>query len=1108
MRPTTRTFCFVIATTALLVGLTEQRAAAQNRYAVIIGINEYEDPSSFGNLETCVADSIAMYDTLTKNCGYDADNVLLINDWGGREKPENLSLEDFRQLQQRLPSSSNLRARIPRWLALAKPEDTVLVFFSGHGVLSEGDGILATSDCRLADASRTGLPTAELQEMLLKCSAERKVLVLDCCHAGAAADKSGGRNTSSEELATIFQRAQGLVTLASCGQNEKSQQDPKKGLSLFTYFLTLGLKGEADVDNSGEDGYGIVDHVELHNYVSHQVQKTMASVFSNVEQTPKLFDEDSRGLFALARVRRTTPTRDRNFGTGDLTSSAPPKPGQAAQEAFERLEANRSKKPLEDVQILIAEATKLRQPIIKSAAPTPTTRNPFYNDVRANTVFDWLSIAGAATQQSGDSLDRGGELSLKTSQALAAWYKPARDTTLARQLVDELYPFDQSPEMRDVQAQLFLLHAETRDTTPSGQAAALDSYARILNLAKEHERITGEEMSPIELRQDVVNQALSVADDLGQPADPKVRAQLAAMYGAFGELVDRNPLLFPKDKATAKSNLELAMSLDSDAPEYPRSLASILLQLPGTDYSQVRQLAEKSLANSRDSLNKLVAQRLLGQAWLDESRKLTDVARRKFEVDEAIGAFSNAVQSFEQEFANKEVVPKLAATHYVDSLVQRADAYKDQANFLLDFRGNGRREALDQAIADARKATEIDNERLQHRAWKALGNALEDSAWLAGKPEHYALAADAFRTAAEKNQLSAQAHVDLARCLFKWETEGGSPGHLDEAKAELEYVINDLYEPLPRAHAYFWLAKIHIHLGQDLNAADEALQEAWNGMKNDPEINEYNLGICVENRAKLNLQRAAAIIGQPGTLSSDQIAEAGTFIGIADFSADELTKFSRPKAAVLQAEALIKESQLLKAQGQDEQAMARLNEAMTKYAKHLETSELNERERSEILLGRCSLIMGSDLKAEDLAKESPQALADARKAIELAGSEASFAAAKGWAGLILYENCFARKISFNDLEKNPIYTTAINDLEEAIKLAPKHESAGRWYYTAASIMYIKASVTRVKGQPIPEELTRKADEYLDKAGTADPSLNAEVQTLKARLRVTDPRLNG
>jgi hypothetical protein len=126
----------------------------------------------------------------------------------------------------------------------------------------------------------------------------------------------------------------------------------------------------------------------------------------------------------------------------------------------------------------------------------------------------------------------------------------------------------------------------------------------------------------------------------------------------------------------------------------------------------------------------------------------------------------------------------------------------------------------------------------------------------------------------------------------------------------------------------------------------------------------------------------------------------------------------------------------------------------------------------------------------------------------LADTEADFAAAKGWAGLVLYESCYARKVSFNELETNPIYSTAISDLEEAIKIAPKHESAGRWYFTAGSILYIKVQVTRGKKLEIPLELSRKADDYLDKAAAADSSLKSEVQTLKTRLHQADPRLNG
>lgn len=1109
MRTTIRTSLILLAACLVSMSIAAPSQAQGRRFAVIVGINEYEDPTSFGTLQTCVADSIAMYDTLTKTCGYEPENVLLINDWGGREKPQNLNLEDFRALQQRLPTSANLRKSIPAWLKLAdRADDTVMVFFSGHGIESAGKGVLATTDCRMNDLERTGLPTAELQEMLLACTAERKVLVLDCCHAGAAADKGANDiTTSSEELTTIFQGAKGLVTLASCGPAEKSHQYLEMGVSVYTYFLTKGLQGEADNDPPGQAGYGVVDQEELQSYVADQVRKHMAREFAGITQTPKKFDKNSVGLFPLARVS----VLDRGHTVNpEMVTNVPPKPGQEIEEAFDRLSKNRSKNPGEDTSMLIAEARKLRQPLIKDAVTVPRTDNPFFNTERAGLVANWLAVVSAMNEQTQLQLAPEQMVSLKTSQALAAWYKPSQDTALARKLVEELYPFDVTPEMQDVQAQLFLVHAETRDTSAEGQRQALDSYARILKLQQDYAKTSEDKLDARRLRSDVIDPALSVAARLGTSGDSQARVQVAAMHGVLGDLIERNPEIFPNDKSEGIDHLKQAIELDPNTALYPRAIAGLMLQMPQPDYAEVRTLAQQALQLSRDAENQIIANRLLGQGWMDSSRKLAQLDQRRQEVQNAIDAFSQGIAAYEN-IASANAATSLAADqHYVDTLVLRADAYKDQANFVLDFRGNSRREALDKAIADARKATTIDKrDQLKTRAFKALGNALEDSAWLAGKQSDYAEAAQAFRSAIanDKLNLNAQIHVDLARCLFKWDSEGNGAGHLDEAKAELDFVLNLFFDEVPRAHAHFWQAKLHIYLNDDLDAADDELRQAWDGMKNDNRVSKHDLSVCIGLRSQLARTRAQALMAK-ASMTSEDISKANELLGIADFSAGAMESVSPSASAVAQADVLQAYAQLLKAQGKTDDANKRLEKALGVYAKHLESSELSNAQRSALLIGRCGLIMSSDLKTADLQLETPQALADARKAAELANQEADFAAAKGWAGTVLYENCFARKISFNDLDKNPIYTTALSDLQEALKLAPEHKSAGRWSLIAGSILYIKVAVSRTKNQQLPIEVSREADRLLDQAAAKDPATAAEVRGLKAQLRRADPRLNG
>ncbi len=1100
MRTSTQISSFFVCLIALILGATARPAHAQERYAVVIGIDSYAESTGFGKLKSCVKDSLEMNDTL-KKCGY--EHILLLNDLGGltREQADQLNAAERFNQRGNLPIAETLRKRIPEALANAQPDDMVLVYFSGHGVLHEGQGILATLDCERDDPLNTGLPTAELQDMLLACKAKKKVLMLDCCHAGAAAvDKSGATTTSPEELATVFQLAQGLVTLASCGPNQVSLQDPESGLSYFTLYLTKGLRGHADVDFNG-----FVDHQELYNYVSKHVQAAVSFGTGVLKQSPKLIANNAEGVFLVANAVEKLPRPDPTPEADP--STLPPPPGQEAEDAYRRLLVG-SNQPGADIQFLVAEAEKLRESLqiadTKSAVARPSTGNPFYNKSRANTAFQWLSAASKTCEMSDIQLDAANDISLKTSHALAAWFKFKRDGEVAKRLVDELYPFDGSPEIETLKPQLLLVHAETRDTnSAAGQQAALESYARILQIAQDYENQTGDAMEPHPLMRDVINPAREFSARLQQTSDPTTRQKLAAVHGMYGELVARYSQHFLDLREQAKADLELAMALDSQSGSHPINLALVLMQMPSADYTRVRELTQQSLRLSNDKLNQMISHRINGQAWLQGLTELTDIAQKRQHAENAIESLSRSVSLYEREFQNGTLQPR-AAEQYVDSLVLRADAFKDRANFLLDFQGNGRRDALDKAIADARKAAEINDDRLQYRAWIALGNALEDSAWIGKQSEDYLEASEVFKTALRiyDDPTNVQNRIHLARCMIKWEIDGGQEGHLADAKAELEYLIEYAnLDPTGQAKAHYWMSKIHTHTG-NFAEADKSLELAWKGMKDNPRITKYDFSVCVADRVKLSLR--AAELAPRGTNVDPNETSAETYLANAVYYARELESYDASKAVVLQGVGLAKQAELFKSQGDTEKSRKKLDEAMAIYSKQLGRSDLEDRQRSALLLGRCDLIITSELQSEDFAKETPQSLTDAIEAAKLAkltGAEGDYAAAKGWSGFVLVEISQPPRRRLEDLDTNPLYSTAINDLEEALKLAPKHDSAPRWRYSVGYAMYLKSLVLKAHPTRQPtRELIQKADQYLKLAAEGDPTFAGRVKIFRERLQ--------
>lgn len=232
-----------------VVGLEQRGAEQARRWAVLIGVNEYEDEQGIGSLKYCVADVKLLYDVLTSaNGGFKQENVLLMTDDAGNVLHR--------------PTYSNMVTMIPRWLEDVGPQDDVLISFSGHGMAEDGQCYLLPGDAKRGALRLTSVSVPQVREWLEGCRAERKVLILDACHSGAG--KAPGQ--MSAEMIQELESGHGYLRLASCDTKQKSSEDPSFGHGVFTHFLVEGLRGKAD-----GDGDGRVDADEAYKYVSRGV---------------------------------------------------------------------------------------------------------------------------------------------------------------------------------------------------------------------------------------------------------------------------------------------------------------------------------------------------------------------------------------------------------------------------------------------------------------------------------------------------------------------------------------------------------------------------------------------------------------------------------------------------------------------------------------------------------------------------------------------------------------------------------------------------------------------------------------------------------------------
>ena len=174
---------------ARAAGRAAPPAPARNQWAVVIGVGQYESVA-IPRLRYTVPDAEAIYETLIGPAGFKKDNVLLLTD-----------------RSERKPTLRNIKWALGTFLGRsAQKDDTVLIFFAGHGAPEvdtrglERDGLakyLIPSDADPDDLYSTALPMDELQTIFGRIEAERVVAFLDACYSGAA----GGRTFAVQEHA-------------------------------------------------------------------------------------------------------------------------------------------------------------------------------------------------------------------------------------------------------------------------------------------------------------------------------------------------------------------------------------------------------------------------------------------------------------------------------------------------------------------------------------------------------------------------------------------------------------------------------------------------------------------------------------------------------------------------------------------------------------------------------------------------------------------------------------------------------------------------------------------------------------------------------------------
>ena len=228
-------------------------SAGPRYYALIIGIAGYRNLSDSQQLMYSERDAESIYS-------------VLISREGGSFRAQNVH-----KLIGAAATLSNLRNEMEIWLpTVAGENDTVLVYFAGHGFIHAGRPYLAPYDIDPKDIAGTGYPMETLSEAVgVKIRARNKILLTDACHSGAIAPGADSRTMSS----SLLNLSRSIFSLTAARDREQSFESPDwgGGHGIFTYYVVNGLKGEADENRDAR-----ITADELAEYVHRNVRDATA----------------------------------------------------------------------------------------------------------------------------------------------------------------------------------------------------------------------------------------------------------------------------------------------------------------------------------------------------------------------------------------------------------------------------------------------------------------------------------------------------------------------------------------------------------------------------------------------------------------------------------------------------------------------------------------------------------------------------------------------------------------------------------------------------------------------------------------------------------------
>ena len=253
-------------------------------YALLVGISQFADPR-LAKLNAPRGDVEALAQVLQDPAR------------GGFDKVETCIDQELQTIRDQLTALLDDR----------NPDDMVLLYYSGHGILTKGQRLfLATGQTSFDRPQARSLSALEMRDMLEQSRAGKQVVILDCCHSGAFVDGAKGvsQTVTDDTFGTDHAEGQYVLTATDALQfaydatGVLRQSAAPAALSRFTGWLVDAIgKGDAAPDEDRITLDAVFD------YLSRRARAEAAGM------TPKRFVKRNSGEMVIARNPSAQPAK-------------------------------------------------------------------------------------------------------------------------------------------------------------------------------------------------------------------------------------------------------------------------------------------------------------------------------------------------------------------------------------------------------------------------------------------------------------------------------------------------------------------------------------------------------------------------------------------------------------------------------------------------------------------------------------------------------------------------------------------------------------------------------------------------------------------------------